>query len=300
MNNVLTSAENASNASNIVSKVANPAQLQEPIASTEVIRAASSIPSNTSTEQEQEQLITGATPTPYTNSIGVAEELAKLGEKLGEFKAYDSQLPIAEITGTRIVKCLYQVSPKTGKKLRENSYVRVPTKHLTEEHVISSIAILSPFILTWLQELEDKEIKLGHSKGLLSLHTDSLSMDKLIERLEESNISARLTKEKIGQWFDAFMLTDLTELVADKMGISASDADISDADIVKLEKVLLAYRGKFESLAGGKTFINEDDCLAMIGVIGKCGNAASSMLGIRFNSKLEGMMKKDEELLLSL
>lgn len=35
--------------------------------------------------------------------------LTTLGESLGEWKAYDSQLPIAEVKGTRIVKALYQV-----------------------------------------------------------------------------------------------------------------------------------------------------------------------------------------------
>ena len=55
----------------------------------------------------------------------VTVELEKLGEKFGEFKPYDSQLPIADIAGSRVVKCLYQVNKKLGgKKVAENSYVR--------------------------------------------------------------------------------------------------------------------------------------------------------------------------------
>ena len=111
------------------------------------------------------ELNAGIVPTPLTNGLGVQDELAKLGEILGQFKAYDSQLPIAEIAGTRIVKCLYQVNSKTGKKMQENSYVRIPCKHLTEELIVSSIASLSPYILSYLQELEAGMIKEEHKNN---------------------------------------------------------------------------------------------------------------------------------------
>ena len=48
-------------------------------------------------------------------------KIADLGEELGKFKAYDNQLTIADIEGTRIVKCLYQVNTKTGVKAGDNS-----------------------------------------------------------------------------------------------------------------------------------------------------------------------------------
>ena len=237
-----------------------------------------------------------ANPTPFTASIGVSEELERLGEKLGEFKAYDSQLPLAEIAGTRIVKCLYKENPKTGKKIAENSYVRIPTKHLSEEHIVSKVIELAPFVLSWLQEQEDKDIKSGHSKGLLSVHTSLMSMNLIIEKLEESMVSTRLTKEKVGQWFDAEMSEVLQVLIADKMQLG-DDAGV--AELEKLDIIVAAYKGKYESLAGGKTSISKNECKAMIDVIIKC-EADNTLLGSKFIGKLEAMSKKDEEILFSL
>ena len=229
-----------------------------------------------------------ATPAPYTASLGMNEELERLGETLGQFKEYNSQLPLADITGTRIVKCLYKENPKTGKKIAENSYVRIPVKHLSEEHIVTRIAELAPHVLAWLQEQEDRDIKLGHSKGLLQVHTSLMSMDLIIEKLEEANLSTRLTKEKIGEWFDTAMSPTLQVLIADKMNLPDT---AGVAELEKLDRIVAAYKGKYESLAGGKTLISKDECISMIDVIVKCG-ADTSLLGAKFIARLEAMSTK--------
>lgn len=225
------------------------------------------------------------------------EELARLGEKLGEFKAYDSQLPLADITGTRIIKCLYQKNPNTGTKAQENSYVRIPTKHLTEELILKEIASLTPHILTWLQNLEDVAIKDSHKNGLLNVFCDGLSLDSLVEKLEESNDGSRLNKEKVEKWFTDHLEEALAEKFLVKMGVDLELA--SDKDLAKLEQVLTAYKAKFASLASPKCFIQEADCVAMINVIKSC-EAETSLLGSRFVTRLTKMQEKEEDLLLTL
>lgn len=224
--------------------------------------------------------------------------LEQLGETLGEFKPYDAQLTIPEISGTRIVKCLYQTSSKTGKKVAENSYVRVPTKHLTEELVVAKISELVPYAVSWLQGIEDAGIKHNHSRGMLTVHTQLLSLDLLIEKLEENETGARLNKEKIEAWFTSEMERSLVLLACDKMGIN-DDATASTEQIAKLDIVLNAYKAKFASLAGGKTYIKPEECQSMISVITKC-EADTSLLGSRFVARLTKMMDKEDEMLLSL
>jgi hypothetical protein len=234
-----------------------------------------------------------------SETVALTAELSKLGEVLGAPKPYDSQLPIAEIAGTRIVKCLYQVSKtgaNAGKKKQENTYYRLPVKHLTEELIVSRIAELSPYVLGYLQEIEDKEIKAYHAQGGIAVRCESLSIDKIIEALEASEAGARLNKEKIEAWFVAELQDSLAVAFAERLGISESS---SEAELEKLEMVLNAYKAKFASLAGGKTYIKEADCIAMIAVIVKA-DAESSLLGKRFIARLEGMKKKEDDLLLSL
>lgn len=223
-------------------------------------------------------------------------ELEKLGETLGEFKPYDSQLPVADIAGTRIVKCLYQKSKDTKKETKANAYVRIPCKHLTEELIVERIADLTPYILDFLQTKEDEVIKENHKNGILNVFTASLSIDSLIDYLEEKGEGARLNKDKIEKWFKDSLYTSLLEQFAAKMMITENS---NETELIKLETVINAYKKKYVSLASGKTYIKEDDCKAMIAVIVKC-EAQETLLGKRFINRLEQMNKKTDELLLSL
>ena len=235
-------------------------------------------------------------PTPYSDSVTMNNDLAKYGETIGEFKPYDSQLPITDIRETRIVKCLYQISPKTGKKIAENSYIRVACKHLTEEMIVSRISELAPFMLSYLQSVEDKMIKEYHVAGLLRLTTGNLTLDKIIDKLEESEVSGRLNKEQIETWYSEAINDNLAVIFAGKMQI---DENSSEQQLAKLELVLNAYKAKFASLASPKVYIAESDCLAMIEVVKQC-KAENSLLGSRFIAKLGKMSEKQEDLLMSL
>jgi hypothetical protein len=235
----------------------------------------------------------------FTRKEAMRVELAKLGEVLGEFKPYDSQLPVSEIKGTRVVTCLYKAVKRDGVLVPSefsNTYVRVPVSHLTEKLVIEQASELAPFVLAYLQGIEDAMIKDGHKSGLTRVYTDGLSIARLIEKLEESSNTGRLNKERIKQWFDAEVAEVLAVKFAAKMGL---DENSSEAELSKLDAVLAAYSGKFESLAGGKAFIKEQDCLAMIGVIKTC-QLEDDNLGSRFLVRLENMTKKEEDLLLAL
>lgn len=228
-------------------------------------------------------------------------ELERLGEVMGEFKAYDSQLGASDIAGTRVVTCLYKATKdsKTGELIPakwDNSYCRIPVAHLTEKAVIAAASELAPFVVAYLQGIEDAMIKDAHKAGQLRIYTDGLSLARLIEKLEESSNAGRLNKERIGQWFDSQVSEILAVKFAAKMGL---DENSSEAQLAKLEAVLQAYKAKFESLAGGKAFIVESDCIAMINVIKSC-ELEDDSLGSRFMVRLENMSKKDDDLLLAL
>lgn len=226
----------------------------------------------------------------------VSIQLEKLGEKLGEYKVYDSQLPIAEIAGTRIVKCLYQINKATGKKAAENSYVRIPTKHLTEEIIVDKIIELAPYVLSFLEDKENEIIRNDHKNGILNVFYDSLGLDKIIDKLEADETSSRLTKEKVEAWYESEVAESLTVLFATKMGL---DDNSNEEELLKLEMILGCYKKKFISLASNKVLIKEEDCISMINVIKSC-EAEGSLIGRRFIGKLEKMSVKKEDLLFSL
>lgn len=218
---------------------------------------------------------------------------------LVHFKEYDSQLSIPEVAGTRIVKCLYQVAKtgkNAGKKAGENAYIRIPSDHINEQVICDSIAELAPYVVSYLQDKEDMIIKEAHRKGQLNFHTSGLSLAAIIEYLEENETSGRLNKEMIEAWFTQVIADNLADLFAQKLGLHA---DSSEQELVKLQTVIHAYKTKLASLASPKVSFKPEDCAALIGVISKA-DVDGSVLGKRFIKKLETMMNKEEDCLMSL
>jgi len=253
------------------------------------MNAPSATPSaNTNEANTIKEALAGVKATPLTNGSGVVEACVKAGEKLGEFRAYSSQLPIADISGTRIIKCLYQVNPKTKERSHDNVYVRVQTKHLTETSILSNIDKLLPHFLTYLQTIEDNEIKALHKKGALKVYDEYLSVDKIITALEVTSNIGRLNKESIEAWFKEYVEAGLTALVNTKLGV---DDESSVELIEKAILVIEAYKARFASLASPKK-LNEADCEALINVIAKAGGAGETSLGMRLIKKLETKEEK--------
>ena len=233
-------------------------------------------------------------PTPTLQAT-----LLALGETMGEWKPYDSQLPLTDIAGTRITKALYKTNKATGTIAGTNAYTRIPTKHLNVATVTANIAKIAPLVVDWLQGIESDMLKEEHKKGQLNIFTDGLTLDRIIAKLEEGSDNSRLTKVDIENWYDKSISENLALLFADKMGL---DENSSEQELNKLEKVMAAYKAKFASLASPKVFMVESDTLAMINVIKNCEpeEADRSVLGSRFIIKLEKMNEKDEDLLFSL
>jgi hypothetical protein len=229
----------------------------------------------------------------------MSETLAALGETLGQWKPYDSQLPMAEIKGTRITKALYKLNTKTNTIAGTNSYARIPTKHLTLSSVIDNADKLAPYVLDYLQGIETLMLKEQHKNGQLNVFTDGLSINRLINKLDEGSENSRLSKVDIETWFDASISSALEVLFADKMGI---DEDSGESVFLILEKKISAYKAKFASLAAPKPFIKEADCIAMISVMEKCepDENTRSLLGSRFITKLGTMHNEKEEQLEAL
>ena len=229
-----------------------------------------------------ESVLDSIAPTAPTASID-------LDLVTGQYHDWHNQLVIPAIAGTRIVTCLYQVNKTTGKKLKESSYVRIPTAHLTDQTVKDNMSELLPFVTAYLQEIEDKIIKDEHKVGLTCVYSSGLSIAKIIDRLEADSTSGRLSKEVIQTWFADEILEKLGVVLSEKLSL-----DINDDKIVTL---LAGYLAKFESLSNPKLTMKPANCQQLISLIAAIGE---SSLASKLTSKLEKLAKQNEDLLESL
>lgn len=222
-----------------------------------------------------------------------------LSQDYVSFKPYDPQLDISISGGKRLVKCLYK-GGEGKKKVRENEYVLIPA-HITPEIVWENVEKLMPFIISFLEDTEDKWIKEDHRKGRESVYLPALGIDKVIELLIEEESSGRLSKEVIETWFDDHMFAGITELGAASLGVDLDNLEGTDEDkINRLSKIVDAYKAKFCSLAGGKTILVDEDKEAMKSVLAKIEGASESHIGVKIKMRLENMKEKEADILTML
>ena len=237
-----------------------------------------------------QETTTTTTPVASSENTTVATEAEQA--LLGTYRAYDPQLSIPHVAGTRIVKCLYQLNKKTNTKQGDNSFVRIPTDHLAPSVIVDEMENLLPYVVTFLEGVEDKMIKEEHKSGLSGVYTDALSIAKLIAYMDIQEMGSRLNKEMIEEWFASYVATSLVYLFEEKL----------NGDTAKAELIVNAYKAKFAALASPKTFHQEADCLALINVIVKAegDQGEGAFIGKKLVSKLQAMSTKEEELLLAL
>jgi hypothetical protein len=214
---------------------------------------------------------------------------------MSKFQAYDSQMAIPEVEGTRIVKCLYKTM-EGKEKTRESAFLRVPCDHLNIELISSRFAEIAPYVLEFLQSKEDELIKEEHKKGVDSFYIKKLSFDLILAHLENSETGGRLNKEVIVSWFKDNMETFLIEGFAQKMGIDIETCD-DEVKLGKIAAIINAYKEKFISLSSGRTLLKAEDKAALIAILIKNEIAAKTVIGSRLLNKLEKMEDKTADLL---
>ena len=155
------------------------------------------------------------------------------------------------LTGQRLAKVGYK-SSKTSPAKFPSICVSVP--FVDTDDVKGNISRLMPYIKEMISNAQDGIIRSLYesSHGALSnVSDDDISVNSVINFLEAEQSGGRLTKEFLENWFDSQVKTNLTVVIADKLGFDLS----TDEQEVTVEKHVKVYRDLISSLSGGKTIL---------------------------------------------
>ncbi len=231
----------------------------------------------------------------------VATPAKDLGiETAGQFFPYNAVAGTpAAPTGFRQITVNYkQTAAMKVKKVdaRENVYVTVPADHISVAQVIENIETLAPFVSAYLSSVEDTTIRAYHKDGGTQVFTDTLSLAKILETIEETGSS--INGEQITEWFTDSCAGSLLNVLAEKLGAEDA-ANLTAEQQSKVKQVIESYLAQFISLASGKTMLP----VAQRDRLAKCleiTGADTSAMGIRFTSRFAKMATKEAEALASL
>jgi len=220
-------------------------------------------------------------------------------ESAGKFFPYNSAVVPTSLPALRTVVATYKQTAAMKAKgidARNNVYVRVPTSHLTTEVITEQIEVLAPFIVSYLQGVEDETIRKYHKDGGTQVFTNTLSLDKILSVLEDAGATG-LNGEQITEWFTTSIAPTLLQVLSAKMNVVPGE--LTEEQESKIMQVIQSYLDTFISLASGKTQL----VVAQRARLAKCLEVTAtdtSALGMRFIARFAKMAQKEADALNSL
>lgn len=199
------------------------------------------------------------------------------------------------LTGQRLAKIKYKTTAKQAAKF-PNICVSIP--FIENEVITGNITKLLPYIKGMLENAQDGVIRSLYesSDGMLTGVTDTdIGLDACISYMDAEAQGSRLTKELISAWFETSVKDYLYVIIAEKLKYG-TDTEHTPEQEATIGRHINGYRGLYESLAGGKTVLQD----AQIRSLGKVLELIDSDdISVKLSSRLVAMMNKPkiEELL---
>lgn len=199
------------------------------------------------------------------------------------------------LTGQRLAKVKFKTTEKSPRKY-PNVCVSVP--FIGKESIIESMVDLVPVVRAMLESAQDGIVRslFESSDGMLSQIQDSeISIAACISYLEAETQGSRLTKEVIGAWFESNVKEYLYVIISEKLKYSTEEEHTPE-QTATVNRHLNGYRGLYESLAGGKTILQENQIKSLSKVLELID---TEEVGTKLAGRLQGMLNKPkiEELL---
>lgn len=155
---------------------------------------------------------------------------------------------------------------------------------------------LQPHLIKILSDAQDGIFRSLYesSHGALSaISDDDISVESCINYLDAESTGGRLTIELLNAWFDENVRTNLTVVIAEKLGFDLSTPEQEST----VDKHINGYRGMIASLSGGKTTYQPNQCDAILRAL--TVSSVDDEISVKLIAKLNQMKNpvKVEELL---
>ena len=224
---------------------------------------------------------------------------ATMAPEAGKFYPLTATATIQEFPGTMAVSCEYRHKKDTpAKDRRDNVYVLVTDKAVTECIATENVARLAPYVQGFIADTISAMVKEKHKKGESSIYPESVSLDNVLAYLDAAAESGRLNKEAIAAWFDASMSDALVLKAAKALGATEEMIETGDYHEELLPKIIAAVKGysdRYCALASPATVVAIDTANKLVSLITEI--APDTRIGKQLVARLMPKESKAVELL---
>lgn len=212
----------------------------------------------------------------------------------GKFYPLTATTTIPELPGTMAVSCEYRHKKDTpAKDRRDNVYVLVTDKAVTECIAAENVARLAPYVQGFIADTISAMVKEKHKKGESSIYPESVSLDNVLAYLDAAAESGRLNKEAIAAWFDASVSDALVVRAVTALGFDIDN--LTDEQTAKVIASVQGYKDRYCALASPATVVAIDTANKLVALITEI--APDTRIGKQLVARLMPKESKAVELL---
>ena len=141
------------------------------------------------------------------------------------FFSYDPKVEHPAPEGARLVTALYR--SKAGKQAARPNEAMFAPDWITPELVTENSAVLTEYLISFLQDQEQEMIRAKHKDFSTVLGESTFTLPALLDYMASKGAGARLSGEVIGKWYkESGLEAALGELYLEKTGMDTKAAQI--------------------------------------------------------------------------
>lgn len=187
-------------------------------------------------------------------------------------------------SGQRLATVTYKTDKVTGIK-PESVCVSVPP--VSEQDIRTHMEEFIPHVKALIERSQDAIIRNLHESKKENVSDSELSVESVLEFLNEEASGGRVTKKDAQEWFDAVIADPLAVALANRLGVSEEPTQEQSA---KIEKMLADFKSNVASLTAGNVKHSPDVCAVLKKAIAFAPQ--DDVLANKFNARLDVMMRK--------
>lgn len=181
---------------------------------------------------------------------------------------------------------MYSISRNDGKKGKSGIVCVMPSISEAVRDVFSNSVEGKAFIQDRLEWLRSKVASALNAKGA-TIHDENIGITALLAQAKLETESQRMTKESIGEWFDADLAPLIAARIQEKMqGITAD----------KVEKLVAGYKKQFELLSSRECHFAPEVKAQMLKALEMLPEDYDHVIAVKVAEKLNSVSEATETL----
>lgn len=170
-----------------------------------------------------------------------------------QFRAYTGKE--SALAEQRLVKVTFKTDKETGVK-PDSKCVSVPQVSTFAAEIIDNWSLVEKHIFSFFEGVQNSIVRTKVEAGASGVTDNDIGLFACLAHLEQEQVSGRLSKAVLTEWFEDEVEPTLTMVLAEKLGVVNNAPTAQQTKVI--ETTVKRFEGWITAMAGAKTLLPQN------------------------------------------